>query len=292
MYIASITNNLVITILIIITLSCSPKIVTKSSKVKYPNRSEFYYEPFAIFELDTINRAQFIKLGQIEIKDNGLTLICDYETVKRIAKDEALKLGGNSYVITEHKRPNQWSTCHRIKADVLLISNPKEHEREIIWHKNRQLEISDFKGLTDKRPFTAATASSFRINFVGRVASPKKYKLTVETFFDCYSSYFKASESDSDVLNHEQVHFDITELYARKFIERVQKERLDLNQLFEKQEIILNEVWRETQIKQDEYDSEVYADINKQAKWNKWIQEELEKYKNYSLKNITINLNK
>lgn len=257
-------------------------------EIKINNRSHLFYEPFALIESDTIDTNAMQLIGQIEIKDGGLTLNCGYETIKKLAKEEALKIGGNCLVITEHRNPNQWSTCHRIKADVYSISNAKEYENEVTWHQNRKLEISDFKGTTEKRPFTAGTSSSFRYRIVGKPASPNKYKLFVETYFDCYLSYFKHTDFDSLVLAHEQIHFDIAELYARKFIEKIEIEAFDLNQLLAKQEEILNSVGRELQLKQDEYDSEVYADRTKQTKWNKWIDEELAKYQKYSDKKLIV----
>ena len=92
------------------------------------------YEPFAIIQTrraDTlINFRQ--PIGEIEIKDAGLTIFCDYETIKKLAKQESLKLGGNCMVITEHKKPDKWSTCHRIKADIYNIDNPEKYEKEIV----------------------------------------------------------------------------------------------------------------------------------------------------------------
>jgi len=281
-------NRIILLSLAVIIQSCSPKVIANSLEMSSLDRSEFYFEPFAIIETDTIDRSEVKLLGQIEIKDSGLSLNCDYETIKGIAKTESLKLGGNSFVITEHKEPSFWSTCHRIKADVLHIQNPRDYESEIIWNKNRKLEIEDFKGPIAKRPFTAGTSSSFRYRIDGRPAFPKKYKLFVETYFDCYLSYFKHTDFDSDVLDHEQVHFDIAELYARIFLERVKSESKDLNQFLAKLESILKEVGREMQLKQEEYDSEVYSDRSLQAKWINWISEELEKHELYESKILIV----
>lgn len=247
-----------------------------------------FYEPFAIIELDTIDKTSVQYIGHIEIKEAGLTTNCEYETILKIAKKESLKLGGNCLVITEHKWPSLWSTCHRIKADVFWINNPKKYENEIIWNPNRKLEISDFKGSNEKRPFTAVTASAFRYFVEGNLTFPKNYKLIVETYFDCYSSYFKPSEFNAMVLAHEQIHFDISELYARKFIERIEKEALDINQFLAKQKEIRNLIGMELQLKQDEYDSDVYADSTKQAFWKNWIDEELKKYEKYADKKLIV----
>lgn len=281
-------NRIILIVIAVIIQSCSPKVISNSLDVNSTNRIDLEYEPFAIFEADTIDRSNVKLLGQIEIKDSGLSLNCDYETIKRIAKTESLKLGGNSFVITEHKEPNTWSTCHRIKADVLHIENPRDYETEVIWNKNRKLEIEDFKGPIKKRPFTAGTSSSFRYRIEGRPAFSKKYKLFVETYFDCYLSYFKNTDFDSHVLDHEQIHFDISELYARIFLERVKNEAKDLNEFLAKQESILKEIGREMQLKQEEYDSEVYSDRSLQAKWTDWISEELRKYDLYSSKILTV----
>ena len=269
-------------------LGCSPKVITKSFDHAKSSRSHLYYEPFAFIESDTIDKSQWMAIGKIEIRDGGLTLNCDYETIKKLAKEKALKLGGNGLQITEHRKPDLWSTCHRIKADVLWLPNPRMYEDEVLWHPDRQLEISDFKGSVEKRPFTAGTLSSFRYRIDGIPAFPKKYKIYVETYFDCHLSYFKRTAVDSLVLAHEQVHFDISELYARKFIERIEKEHLDLNQFLAKQEEILKVLGRELQLKQDEYDSEVYVDRTKQQKWNDWIVAELEKYQRYADKVLNV----
>ncbi len=163
-------------LLILITLTflgCSPKIITNSFDIVANNRLHLFYEPFAFIELDTFDKNAFKPVGQVEIKDGGLTLNCDYETIKKLAKEEALKLGGNCLVITEHRKPNQWSTCHRIRADVYLINNAKDYENQVIWNQNRKLEISDFKGSIEKRPFTAATLSSFRYRIGGETCFSK-----------------------------------------------------------------------------------------------------------------------
>jgi len=283
----------IILILTILTLvSCNPKIITNSLVTNYNNRSHLYYEPFAFIEIDTIDKSSFKRIGNIIIKDTGFSLDCSYETIKKMAKKETLKLGGNCLVINEHKKPDKWSTCHRIKAEVYLISNAKEYENEVIWHQNRKLVTSDFKGSVEKRPFTAATFSSFRYTLDAIPLIKNSYTLNVETFFDCNSSYFKHTKLDSFVLIHEQLHFDISELYARKFIESIEKEALDLNQFLAKHEIILTEIGRELNLRHDEYDSEVYVDRTKQSIWNDRIKNELDKYQKYSNKILTVNTGK
>jgi hypothetical protein len=276
-------------LLFLLFTNCAPKAILSPSTAtqKYAPVEDF--EPFVCLESDTIAFEHRDLISSIEIKDYGLTIDCDYESVKSLAIQETKKLGGNCLVISEHKMPTIWSTCHGIKGTVYRISNPKKYEYEIIWHQLRPLTIQDFKGSTDKRPFLAATYSSFRYT---AKPQPKTNKLilTVQTYFNCNLSYFKPTETDSMTLQHEQAHFDITEIYARKFIEKIHQEVHNLNDFKEKQKNILDVVGQELQLKQDEYDSGVYADNTKQPQWNMWIDKELQLTGKYSNKEIEINL--
>lgn len=282
--------NKIFVLLSILFLGCNPRVLKNVFESDHPSRVKLDYEPFAFIEKqsDTLRLVNKKKIGNIEIKDAGLTFDCSYPSIKILAKKEALSLGGNCLFITEHRTPNQWTTCHRIKADIFIIENAKDFENKIMWHKNRKLEISDFKGSTEKRPFQASTSSGFKYQYWGRPALPKKYKLEVETYFDCTTSYFKLSEYDSTVLAHEQIHFDISELYSRKFIKRIQEQAQNLFEVEAKHESISNEITKELHLKQDEYDSEVYSDRSLQSKWNQWIEKELDQHSQYSTKTLII----
>src|SRR5690606_36236150 len=144
-------------------------------------------------------------------------------------------------------------TCHRIEAEVLKIRNPEKFEDQIVWHPLRKLTISNFRGPIDKRPFLAATSSTFRYamkmnNFTGRAL------ISVESYFDCKLSYFKPSTQDSAVLAHEQLHFDITEIYARKFRKKVKEIYVNPKQFAGIHEAVYAEIFNEMVLKQDEYD--------------------------------------
>lgn len=275
-------------IIALVLAGCSPKVNTSLVKLNLPDRSHLSYEPFAVIEDNNTSKIQGAKeIGQVKIKDSGFTLFCDYETVKKLVKQEALKLGGNCYVITEHKEPDNWSTCHRITATVYDIANPKDFEKRIEWSPKRKLVIEDFKGPTEKRPFVAATASSFSYIIQAKKAFSKDYKLEAVTFFDCHSSYFKKSNHDEWTLRHEQVHFDISELYARKFVKEMYESSTTVKEALAIHQEIAERIGRELQLKQDEYDSEVYADRSQQEKWNDWIATELDRTKAYAKKRFT-----
>lgn len=264
--------------------ACSPKVLVKQTSVTLEALPS--YTPFAVFELDddfTATEPQL--LGSVTVKDAGLAMNCDFKTIVGMARKKAQAMGGNCLKITEHKPP-KLSTCHQIKAAIYHIANAADYEEEIIWHEERKLAIRDFKGSIEKRPFQAATMSSFEY-FSERNPINGKAAVKARSLFYCPMSYFKRSESDSLILAHEQLHFDITELFARKFIKKIAESVPNYQTLLNKHEIIAKEVFESLQLKQDEYDTEVYADFSKQAKWDAWVEEQLELLAEYKNKATT-----
>lgn len=265
--------------------ACSPKVlVQQTDTVLAPLLA---YAPFAVFELDdefTAIEPQL--LGNVTIKDGGLALNCDFKTVVALASKKARGMGGNCLKITEHKPPKR-NTCHQIKAEIYRIANATDYEEEIIWHTKRKLAIRDFKGSTEKQPFQAATVSSFEY-FTERNPVNDKVLVKARSLFYCPMSYFKPSESDALILAHEQLHFDITELFARKFISKIAESVSNYQNLLDKHEDIAKEIFEALQLKQEEYDTEVYADFSTQAKWNTWVEEQLELLAKYKEKTVTL----
>lgn len=273
--------------LLLLAAGCTPKLIVHS------NQHAEHYAPikssdsFVILESDTLQIPGQVVIAMIEFKDKGLTVDCDYETIKRLVATEARKRGGNCMIITEHRLPDIVSSCHRLKCKVLRIPDPELFEATIPWDPKRPLKISNFRGGTDKRPFQAETYSTLRY-FAKPNPLTGKATITVESTFDCNLSYFKPSDRDSAVLQHEQVHFDITELYARKFRKTIATETPKYKMFLVDHERLFAVILKDWQAKQDEYDSEVYADRSKQPKWNAWIQEELLKYKDFENREVIL----
>ncbi|MEL6636302.1 MAG: hypothetical protein AAFW73_00430 [Bacteroidota bacterium] len=270
--------------------ACAPKLQVKP----LPRAERFSpladYEAFALLKKDTIAFPTDQLLGTIAVKDQGLSINCDFESVVALAEAQARQLGGNCLVITEHKLPNATtSSCHRIRAEVYHIENPERYEERIKWHRRRRLRIGDFKGSTEKRPFLAVTSSGFYYS-VQQTPLRNEAEIEVHAYFDCLGSYFKRSSEDTAVLAHEQLHFDISEIYARQLVERFAKQCPNFKILIAEHERIYTELFREFQVKQDEYDSEVYADPGLQDKWRDWVQAGLRATEAYADKTLVLPL--
>ncbi|MCL6268002.1 hypothetical protein [Flagellimonas myxillae] len=100
--------------------SCNPKITT--ALVKDYKTLECDKE-VTVFELDEKQPEDAEVLGVLALRDTGFTVKCNYEVVVDKAKLEARKAGGDAIKITMHKKPNFWSTCHRIDATILKLAN-------------------------------------------------------------------------------------------------------------------------------------------------------------------------
>jgi hypothetical protein len=273
--------------LVILLTSCgTPRVIVKETGNSLA-KSILQHDFIFVITKENPNLNDSLLIGTIATKHNAFTGDCNLRQVKQTAKNKAMAIGGNLIFITEHKRPNLLlNPCHRIQGNIYAVPNPEDFEKEILWKPNRKLKVTDFKGTVEGKPFIAATNAYF--GYTTSVKTKKNLVIVeVDTYFDCEASYFKNNENQSLVLNHEQLHFDITEIYARKFIQRLQQEIKSYKDLIKKVEHIGDEVDQELQLKQEAYDTEVYSNLSQQSLWNEWTEAALEELAIY--KNKTIN---
>ena len=138
---------------------------------------------------------------------------------------------------------------------------------KIRWEDSRRLAFADFKGDVPAVTPWAATTSS-EINFYYESVNNKLTKVVVYASFNQEKSWMK--KRLPEVLSHEQLHFDITEVFARKFYHEVLKkntaDKKELNNLFQK-------VNNECQQTQHDYDDATDHGVveDAQAKWSEKV---------------------
>ncbi len=86
------------------------------------------------------------------------------------------------------------------------------------------------------------------------------------------------------ILQHEQSHFDISELFARMLNKAMKEYKYNESTAGKDMNNIYQRIMTEHQQMQDEYDSESNFSRNKagQEKWNKKITNALKEYKDYA----------
>ena len=169
---------------------------------------------------------------------------------------------------------------------VFCSSNkPFEHNKfvqnddKILWSSDRKLKWEDFRGTVDTTNSKVVASTFSEIEVVKSYFKNGLPKYIVESHFIKSKSW--TNSSDDYVLSHEQLHFDISELFKRK----IAKSFDSLNA----KKIKDYKVYSNTYINfceksnryQDLYDSQVYFDSIKQKQWIEKISNELDKLKTY-----------
>jgi hypothetical protein len=149
-----------------------------------------------------------------------------------------------------------------------------QEEAVIRWEPGLRLAWADFRGAPPAgKRIAATTASGLSYRYTAR-GGPDGYALdfTVDTFFYPDKSWYHPELCDTRVLSHEQLHFDISELFARRLRSRLRqtafsgKVRAEVRKIFE-------QVNRELSEFQDRYDGETDYSRNAEAQlaWNRAV---------------------
>ena len=168
-----------------------------------------------------------------------------------------------------------------ICLSLLFISD----ERPLIWSDAYRLEWSDFKANPKSRStVVAVTASGITFSYTTKKSNSGliDYNFQVEAHFYPEQSWYVKDRVNRIHLSHERLHFDITELYARKFRKEISNTKFT-NHVNREMDAIYQEITDGLRNMQNLYDEESSHSINvgNQKKWEKYIALELEKLVHY-----------
>lgn len=234
-------------------------------------------------------------VGTLSIGDKGLTIICDYHTVVDQAKSEARRMGANVIKITEHKWPGFTSSCHRIKATAYYHKNLENEADKLAWQADRPLRFEDFRGdnkigrdsfdLGRSQVITGGmTASSIDLQVKGNTLSKNIDVLIVAQFYRKLS-WIGVQSRNAYTLNHEQRHFDITEIFARKLRKAWSEAAINATNYETDGKVLHRLVLADYDRYQDLYDNATRHGMNvvAQQQWDQRIAEELAALETYAL---------
>ncbi len=158
-----------------------------------------------------------------------------------------------------------------------------ENDSVILWKTDRLLDWEDFKGKGNAPKNehvlhkVAETISLIKLAYVENEDGFEK---------EVFLCYFSKNESwtiteDIKTLEHEQIHFDIMEVFTRRI--RKQHQKLDSLGITDLDEYDLhtNRLIKESVEFNNKYDEEVLLNYPKQQEWRKCIDKELEDLKEY-----------
>lgn len=154
------------------------------------------------------------------------------------------------------------------------------------WNEAYQLAWTDFKEQPDANARAVAiTASGITFGYSIKEANKQVISYTTAIFTHFYpDKSWRKAEADEQVLQHEQLHFDITELYARKFRQRLTELKTSntIGEQLKKLNVTIN---KELAAFQDVYDTETDFSRNakEQTRWKSEIAKQLAALSKYKL---------
>lgn len=156
----------------------------------------------------------------------------------------------------------------------------RDNEELIRWDDVKRLNWSDYKGKPDPNSDAAASTSTYLVIDYNISQNTMTYK--IQSMFSRTRSW--GLHKTDYILSHEQGHFDIAEIFARKLHKKMSEYKFDKRTYQKSLGKIYDEVVEEKTEMQNDYDRETRHSINKekQAQWLKKIEKLLEEYEDYA----------
>lgn len=171
---------------------------------------------------------------------------------------------------------------------IVGIAQAQNEDSKILWAKNTRINWSDFQGTPPKFSYYEANTNA-GISFTWKFENySKKTKLiyTIENIFYPKLSWVYSTSKSDILLNHEQLHFDISELHARKLRKIISNvDSTKLNKTFlSYSKMIHGQIMKVNREMQNAYDAETNHGLNEEAelRWQLFIKEELSKFEEFS----------
>ncbi|WP_411895385.1 DUF922 domain-containing protein [Winogradskyella sp. A2] len=174
---------------------------------------------------------------------------------------------------------------HLIICLTFLFIGQNPDEESMTWNESRKLTWADFKGeVNPNSDAVALTASGITFGFSVSTSGSRivDYSTSVEAHFYPNKSWYNKDKADDYILGHEQLHFDITELYTRLFRQRLTKLRVNQNIRKQLKQLHAN-INEELNTTQKRYDEQSLHSINVevQNEWREYISAELAKIEQF-----------
>lgn len=165
-------------------------------------------------------------------------------------------------------------------APILAQENEK-----LRWNAEKPLSWNDFKASPKKHlPYKANTNSGISFSWNATESSIGiELNYEIASNFYPFRSWVKEIEEVEYLLGHEQLHFDITELYARKLRKALQSYEPG-DKIKKELDSIYSEIEKQRRQMQTQFDKETNHSINKEAefKWRVFIKQDLDKLSKFS----------
>lgn len=170
---------------------------------------------------------------------------------------------------------NAYNTMIRLLFIFLASIAPVISQESLIqWTADRKLNWSDFQGKPDPGNLNAALTSS-KINFRFGYGS-KGFNYNISCRFDKTQSWVRIR--NNHILAHEQGHFDIAEIFARRLSRALKQYHYNEKTVSADVNTIYRKLMEEHHLTQEKYDAETdhSRNLGMQEAWKQKIEEDLQ----------------
>jgi hypothetical protein len=170
------------------------------------------------------------------------------------------------------------SKREQLKVTV-IVKNAGTNENEIVHNTERPLTIADFKGPPDAlSKALAATSSGFMLQYEMKGDySGNTANVELVPYFEIQKSWMKPGGKTAYVLQHEQLHFDITAIKAYELAAAIKNYTFTVANFKEEMASLQKQYSKEMELMQAQYDEETSHGVfkGKQNLWQARIKAEL-----------------
>ncbi|MGC4037212.1 MAG: DUF922 domain-containing protein [Chitinophagaceae bacterium] len=171
-----------------------------------------------------------------------------------------------------------------ISLCISIVAAAQQDNNLIKWSASRKLKWQDYLAAPDSRSSAAATTST-QLGFEYHVRD-NDLTYTITCYFAKDKSWGRYK--NDYILSHEQGHFDIAEIFARRFFKTMKAYHFNANSYKTDLKNIYSSAMKEKEQFQQQYDNETDYSRNeaKQKEWLKKINSLLEETNEYAEYNL------
>jgi hypothetical protein len=176
---------------------------------------------------------------------------------------------------------------------IFLLSFTQDSPNLIYWSENIKLQWKDFKAQPDlQKQYSAQTMSGIKGS--GGKLTNDTLSLTIACAFIPELSWMKKDKQTPSLLEHEQLHFDIDEIFTRRFKKALKDSQLKVQTAQNQMAVIREDFKKQASAYQKLYDAETDHSIitDKQNEWNVKIAAELKSLDPYKDPVIKLRISK
>lgn len=165
-----------------------------------------------------------------------------------------------------------------------ILLFPQGDSEKMLWNENQKLTWEDFRGKpVPSASFVASTNTGINFQYSYSIKNDQvAVEYSVESFFYPEKSWYQPGKVNQHILNHEQAHFDISELHARMLRKNLEGKKFS-KKIKSEIEKIYRQIEQQRRAMQVKFDAETdhSRNVEKEVVWENHIAKQLENYESW-----------